>query len=73
MCFLKSGIIKIGLFWGVKEGPWKMIFRHVQKVQVLVIEFTFNKGSFGVVFFSCMFYGQLFKEHITSYSSFSQY
>lgn len=51
MCFLKSGIIKIGLFWGVKEGPWKMIFRHVQKVQVLVIEFTFNKGSFGVVFF----------------------
>lgn len=20
--FLKPGIIKIGLFWGVKEGPW---------------------------------------------------
>lgn len=31
MCFLKSGIIKIGLFWGVKERPWKMIFRHVKK------------------------------------------
>lgn len=60
LCVFQSQvIIKIGSFWGAKERPWKMTFRHGQKVWALVIEFSFNKLSFGgfCFFLTCMFYG----------------